>query len=143
MKKSILISIILLLMISINYGQQITTKTDSTEQAAIKATNTWLKLVDDGKYGESWNEGATLFKSVVTKEKWEEALNSILPPFGANISRNVLSVQYKTSIPGAPDGEYVIIRYESKFENKEKAIETVTPMKDEDGSWRVSGYFIK
>ncbi|MGB6002321.1 MAG: DUF4019 domain-containing protein, partial [Thermoanaerobaculia bacterium] len=27
--------------------------------------------------------------------------------------------------------------------NKTTAIETVTPMKDEDGKWRVSGYFIR
>jgi hypothetical protein len=50
---------------------------------------------------------------------------------------------YKTSLPGAPDGEYVIIQFETSFENKKIAIETVTPMMDKDGNWRVSGYYIK
>lgn len=27
--------------------------------------------------------------------------------------------------------------------NKKSAIETVTPMMDKDGKWRVSGYYIK
>ncbi len=29
------------------------------------------------------------------------------------------------------------------FENKTDAIETVTPILDKDGIWRVSGYYIK
>jgi hypothetical protein len=47
------------------------------------------------------------------------------------------------SLPGAPDGEYVVIQFATSFENKKSAIETVTPMLDSDGEWRVSGYFIK
>jgi hypothetical protein len=50
---------------------------------------------------------------------------------------------YKTSLPGAPDGEYVVIQFGTSFENKKTAIETVTPMLDKDGKWRVSGYYIK
>ncbi len=48
-----------------------------------------------------------------------------------------------TSLPGAPDGQYVVIQYESSFEHKKSAIETVTPSQGADGHWRVSGYFIK
>jgi hypothetical protein len=54
-----------------------------------------------------------------------------------------LSASYQTSLPGAFDGEYVVIQFETSFENKKSAVETVTPMKDKDGRWRVSGYFIK
>jgi len=42
-----------------------------------------------------------------------------------------------------PDGDYVIIQFDTSFENKKSAIETVTPMLDKDGVWRVSGYYIK
>ena len=47
------------------------------------------------------------------------------------------------SLPGAPDGHYVVLHYETSFENKKTAIETVTPMLDQDGDWRVSGYYIR
>jgi hypothetical protein len=46
-------------------------------------------------------------------------------------------------LQGAPDGKYVTIRYETVFENKASAVETITPMLDPDGIWRVSGYFIR
>jgi hypothetical protein len=46
-------------------------------------------------------------------------------------------------LPGAPDGEYVVIQYESQFESKKAAIETVTPRLEKDGSWKAAGYYIK
>jgi len=48
-----------------------------------------------------------------------------------------------TSVPGGPDGQYVIIEFAASFENKKTAIETVTPMLEKDGVWRVAGYYIK
>ena len=59
------------------------------------------------------------------------------------VSRKIKSQQYATSLPGAPDGEYVVIQYATTFENKADAVETVTPMLDKDGQWKVSGYYIK
>ena len=50
--------------------------------------------------------------------------------------------QTKT-LPGGPDGSYVVILYDTSFENKKEAVETVTPMLDPDGIWRVSGYYIQ
>jgi hypothetical protein len=35
------------------------------------------------------------------------------------------------------------MEYDTSFANKKSATETVTPMLDNDGQWRVSGYFIK
>ena len=64
-------------------------------------------------------------------------------PLGKVISREVKSKSYHTSLPGIPDGEYVVIQFETSFENKKSAIETLTPMMDKDVKWRVSGYFIK
>ena len=64
-------------------------------------------------------------------------------PLGKCTSRKVLDSTYSTSLPGVPDGEYVVIQFEAGYEHKATAIETVTPMLDGDGTWRVSGYYIK
>jgi hypothetical protein len=55
----------------------------------------------------------------------------------------VRDVLRTTSLPGAPDGDYVVIRFATSFEKKKSAIETVTPMRERNGTWRVSGYYIK
>ena len=49
----------------------------------------------------------------------------------------------KARYRGALDGAYVVLEFASSFERKAAAIETVTPMKDEDGTWRVCAYYIK
>ena len=54
-----------------------------------------------------------------------------------------MSRTYVTELPGAPDGQYVVIQFKTAFANKQSAIETVTPMLEEDGRWLVAGYFIK
>ena len=112
-------------------------------KAALSSAETWLSLVDEGKYSDSWNEAAGYFKGAVKQEKWQEMLQAVRKPLGKVISREVNTKSYHTSLPGAPDGEYVVIQFETSFENKKSAVETVTPMTDKDGKWRVSGYFIK
>jgi len=62
---------------------------------------------------------------------------------GTVVSRKVKSARYLTTLPGAPDGQYVVIQYQSSFGHKKSAIKTVTPMLDGDGQWRVSGYYIR
>jgi len=113
------------------------------ENEALKTATSWLALVDSEKYEESWEESAEFFKGAVPKEQWQQSMQSVRKPIGKNISRKLQSKLYLTSLPGAPDGEYVVIKFDSSFENKRNALETVTPMLDKDGQWRISGYFMK
>ena len=113
------------------------------EKAAIEVSQKWLSLLNEKKYGESWDESAKIFQSAITREDWEQALNGLLTPFGKVLSRELKSAKFYTTLPGAPDGEYVVIQYKTSFENKKSTIETITPMLDKDGQWRVSGYYIK
>ena len=113
------------------------------ERAAEATAEGWLSLVDSGNYKQSWREAAGYFRNAVTEEEWVQSLKARRNPLGKLISREIKSMVYTTSLPGAPDGEYVIIQYETSFGNKGSAIETVTPMLETDGNWRVSGYYIK
>ncbi|MFH1245429.1 MAG: DUF4019 domain-containing protein, partial [Candidatus Omnitrophota bacterium] len=116
---------------------------ESKERAAVEAARVWLGLVDQGKYSESRDESAQYFKTAVSEKQWQESVSAVRVPLGKVMSRKLLSTQYATSLPGAPDGEYVVIRYETSFENKKSAVETVTPMFDKDDGWKVCGYYIK
>jgi hypothetical protein len=114
-------------------------KVASAEAAALK----WLALTDAGDYAVSWDAAATLFQGAISKANWSAALANARKPLGSLISRKVKSAKYTRSLPGVPDGEYVVIQYEAHFEHKDGAIETITPLLEKDGSWRVSGYFIR
>ena len=112
-------------------------------KAAVAAAEKWVTLVDEGKYAESWKEAAEYFRNAVKQEQWEQSLQAVRKPLGKIISRKVKNKTYQTTLPGVPDGEYIVIQFEASFENKKSAIETITPMMDKGGTWRVSGYYIK
>lgn len=116
---------------------------ETKESLATAASKAWLALVDKGLYSKSWEEASQYFKTAVTQEKWKESMGAFRAPLGKLLSRKVKSTQYAKTLPGAPDGEYVVIQYETSFEKKASAIETVTPMLDKDGKWRVTGYYIR
>jgi hypothetical protein len=113
------------------------------EKEAVSAARNWLNLVDAGEYSKRWQEAAGYFKNAVQQDQWEQMIKSVRMPLGKMISRKLKTSVYKTTLPGAPDGQYVVIQFETSFQNKESAIETVTPMFDKDGRWTVSGYYIK
>jgi Protein of unknown function (DUF4019) len=115
---------------------------EASEGAAGAAAQKWLALVDTGNYADSWKQAASAFRKAVTAEQWSAALNASRGSYGALVSRKLKKAEYRTSLPGAPDGQYVVLQYDSSFEHKKAALETVTPMKDADDIWRVSGYFI-
>jgi hypothetical protein len=116
---------------------------EKPETLAQQSAEKWLQLVDSGKFGKSWDDSASIFKAAVAREQWGQMLHATRDPLGKMQSRKLTSATYTKNLPGAPDGEYVVIRYESNFEHKQSAVETVTPMLDKDGKWRVSGYYIK
>jgi len=110
---------------------------------AKDAAETWLTLLDNQKYEETWNNASAYFKEIVPKKNWIQNISKIKKIFGKIKSRKIIGTKYLTSVPGAPDGEYVTLIYQSDFENKKNAIETITPMLDKDSKWRVSGYYVK
>ena len=114
-----------------------------TKMPAVAAAEAWLKLVDDGQYAGSWEQAAEYFRVVVKQHSWEDSIRPLRESLGKVTVRTLKVQHHATSMPGAPDGEYVVIQFETSFENKKNAIETVTPMIDPDGVWRVSGYYIK
>jgi hypothetical protein len=113
------------------------------EQAAVAAARTWLARIDNGNYAESWKETTPFFQGAVTEDKWESSMVSFRKPLGNLISRDLKSAQSMTQMPGAPDGQYVVMQFESSFANKKSAIETVTVGPKQDGPWKASGYYIK
>ena len=84
-----------------------------------------------------------MFKAAVSVQAWEKAAQSVRGPLGAVRKRTERSASPTNSLPGVPEGKYVVVQYDTAFENKPAAVETLTLAQDRDGSWRVAGYFIK
>ncbi|MGB5486045.1 MAG: DUF4019 domain-containing protein [Lysobacterales bacterium] len=102
----------------------------------------WLEVVDSGEYVESWNKAAPYFQTQISSDQWEQALKKVRKPLGRVITREVTTSSSHTSLPGVPDGDYVVVVLSTSYEHKRSATETVTVSKVGD-DWRAVGYFIK
>jgi hypothetical protein len=112
-------------------------------QDAVSAAQKWLALIDGGNYSETWKQASAIFRGAVTESGWENSMNTFRQPLGDLVSRKLKSAQRMTELPGVPDGQYVIMQFETSFANKKSTIETVTFMLEKDGQWKSAGYFIK
>jgi hypothetical protein len=115
----------------------------SGADAARAAAERFLDLIDAGKSSGSWDATAQMFKDATAKGPWAQTLHRVRYPLGKVLSRKFKSAEPRTSPPGLPEGDYVVVQFETRFENKGDALETVVPTKEKDGVWRVAMYFIK
>jgi hypothetical protein len=110
--------------------------------AATESALAWLSVVDDGDYARSWDTASSFFQQGVSKERWITMVRSVRDQLGALKSRSESGVNLTKSLPGVPDGDYAVVRFQSSFANKADAIESVT-MILEQGRWMAAGYFIR
>lgn len=129
--------LVAILVVALSQAQEANTK---AAQASVEA---WLSLIDNESYTASWDTAASLFKNAVTPAQWQEAAQAARGPLGAMKSRTLKSATFATTLPGAPDGEYVVFEFNTTFDEKSAAIETLTTIRETDGTWRVGGYFIQ
>ncbi len=117
--------------------------TMTDDKDTIVAAEKWLRLLDSGKIGAAWDTAAPHLQSVVTRKKWIEGITAARKPFGKLDSRTAEKFARAHQLPGAPDGDYSIVEFTSKFRNGKVAAEQVIWMLGEGDVWRVSGYFIR
>jgi serine/threonine protein kinase len=111
-----------------------------------KTTNqalTWLQLVDEGRYAQSWHRSASAFRKAITEDQWTKQIESVRTSLGSMVARHLKSTEYITTLRGTPGGPHIVMQFQSRFAQKEPAVETVTFTREPDGVWRASGYFIK
>ena len=119
-----------------------TAKKGELETAQASALS-WLALTDDQHFQSSWNAASTFFQEAISESDWVLSLTAARSSFGGLESRQLASATFSRTMPGAPDGRYVVFQFDTSFENKQAASETLSMIKDEDDVWKVAGYFIK
>ncbi|MFN2349956.1 MAG: DUF4019 domain-containing protein [Thioalkalivibrio sp.] len=112
------------------------------DAAAIKVADAWLAMVDANDHQGSWEATGELFKGEVSAEEWGEAMAAVREEMGAVTQRLLRDLTRESVMPGAPEGEYVLMEYGSTFEKQGRGAELVVCMKEE-GEWRVVGYFVQ
>ena len=110
---------------------------------ALEAANLWLGLADINRAQQSWDQAAPVFQRAISVEDWAQNLQAARSPLGKVKARKTRDAVFTRNIAGQPEGEYVVIQYDTAFENKADAHEMVTMVYGIDGRWRVAGYLVR
>jgi hypothetical protein len=111
---------------------------------ATKASDSLLKLFDQGEYRSAWEQSGARFKAAVLEDPWCKQIAAIRTAMGPILSRKLAKTTYKTGMFGEPSGEYVVVDYSTSFANRrdKPGKEEVTLIREPDGVWRALGYYI-
>ena len=115
---------------------------DEKVEQALPVAVEFLALIDGGKYAESWQSSASLMREKVTQQDWTDKLDKARSLSGGLVQRTQKSASYATVAKDSPEGEYIMLIYESDFQAAEDVSEYVTVMLEGD-EWRVAGYFMQ
>ncbi len=123
------------------------TTPDNEMNKGLAAAEAWLQLIDEGKYAESWEAASELFwqnmrKMGKGKSFWEKLLRTTRTPLGPLKERRLLTKELKDSVPMAPPGEYIELRYGALYEGKLVEERLVLNL-EKDSGWRVVSYITK
>lgn len=116
---------------------------DPRASAAQAAARDWLVLIDRGDAPASWNAASKKFQDAMPLSGWADVLRKERVPLGAVRSRAALKTSFQKQFPGVPEGDYALVGFETSFANRPQGHETVTLEREDDGNWRVVGYFVR
>ena len=129
-----------------NAGANAVNPNDPVVKAATgeagEAAARWLALLDANNFDGCWNALAPAVKGQVAKADFDGSLAAVRQQYGAVKARRPSKVSFTHELPNAPDGDYVVLQYDTEFAKGAHGVETVIPMRTADG-WKVSGYFVR
>ncbi|MBE0546567.1 MAG: DUF4019 domain-containing protein, partial [Rubrivivax sp.] len=134
-------SLSLVLLSAAVLGPGCATAADPTEAARTSAS-AWLARLDADDYSATWSTAAEVFKAAVSTQAWSQAAQAVRAPLGQLRTRTEKSATVTRTLPGAPDGLYVVFEFNTVFENKAQAVEMVTVKQESPATWKVAGYVI-
>ncbi len=116
------------------------TKMSAWMTESSQAAKDYVNELDKGGFGQSWTKGDQLFQHTITQQEWEKALKDNRNKLGKVNSRTL-----KRQIPawdpkGLPKGVYMVVEYNTSFENAPNSGELLTLRRGTDDKWRVLTY---
>lgn len=108
--------------------------------SSSNAAKTWLNLIDNVEYDESWNATSSITQNRISKKSWVTILNKTRKPLGLVKTRNVLDQRTAKDPKNMPKGDYMVFFYNTSFTNKANAYELLTLYLEPDHQWKVVTY---
>lgn len=110
--------------------------------AAAREMAAWLRVMDEGRFEDSWQGLAAPVRGMATAEQWAASIRPARAAYPGTVTdRTVVEAAPMDPPPGAPAGAYARLVFATRFSGGGAARETVMALRESDG-WRAVGYFI-
>ena len=136
MKKLIITLISVISMYSVSAQKY----TESYVNDANKVGLSWLNNINHTKYENAYELLSKEVKVMVEKEHWISLINELMLEFGNLESRTVKQKYFQSQIEGMEDGFYVVIEYDSQYENTKDHTEHLLLKQNDKAKWEVANY---
>ena len=115
---------VLLILLLTTLTAPLHAETWSNDALEEKAAS-YLKLLDLGQYEKAWHDMSALFHDFNNPLHWQKRQETIRNVYGASDTRRLHSIRYRQSYNLSPDGQYVVVQFNSSYQNKSETRETV------------------
>lgn len=116
----------------------------SDDKLAAKAAEKWLQLVDQGQLSEGWQQLSDDYKNNVDERTWREALQINALSKQANIiSRKIVKIIPWHDSTVNSTSEYKMVLFKTFYDDNSESSLIITPRRENDGEWRVAGFFFR
>ena len=109
---------------------------------AIVAAEQFVKLIDASDFSTAYAGASKLMHLSHPESDWVARVKLSTVLVGAVQKRKLVSVLARDTYPRFPDGEYLLIYFESQRQHKQKATEVVL-VHEVAGAWQVCTYRLK
>ncbi len=106
----------------------------SEAAGAARAAETFLQMIDEGRWADSYALTGAQFRQLNTLERWSEVSGRLRPPLGKVVTRDIVGNEF---VPAPPAG-YQLVKFRSTYAGGAQQTESLSLVREE-GTWKVVG----
>lgn len=118
-------------------GAEPVSGTRSEAEAAARAAEDFLELIDESRWAESYAATGAQFRKANTLKVWTEVSERVRLPLGKVLTRDIVRNEFD---PAPPNG-YQLVKFASSYADGTSQVESVS-LEWENGAWKVVGIVI-
>ncbi|MDA3902500.1 MAG: DUF4019 domain-containing protein [Desulfuromusa sp.] len=136
MKRHIIAILILLIGISTTVSAKL------LSSAALLTAESFVAAIDNGDFLKAYSSASPDLQLLKPEKQWIDEQSLTFQLLGKPLHRRLMTVDARDIYPGLPDGNYLLVSYQTTTEHKAKAIEVLL-LKEKGEEWMVCKYSIR
>lgn len=118
------------------------TATELYSSQALAEAERFIAIIDKGDYSHAYSSASFCMHFLKHEAEWVDEQIRTRKLIGKPLSRQLKSIRSRETYPGLPDGDYLLIHYQTETEHKAKATEVIL-LRHQEKQWQVCLYYLK